>query len=123
MRISDWSSDVCSSDLGLSARAYQTFDHPAGARNTLPALPEVETLIDATQDPRCLDFARHERNHGADLSHNTLGGREPILLPIRLRINLDPACRINGGRADLRRGDAGPRGVGTAAVEIGRAHV
>src|SRR3546814_9152727 len=94
MRISDWSSDVCSSDLGLSARAYQTFDHPAGARNTLPALPEVETLIDATQDPRCLDFARHERNHGADLSHNTLGGREPILLPIRLRINLDPACRI-----------------------------
>src|SRR3546814_17174952 len=86
MRISDWSSDVCSSDLGLSARAYQTFDHPAGARNTLPALPEVETLIDATQDPRCLDFARHERNHGADLSHNTLGGREPILLPIRLRI-------------------------------------
>src|SRR3546814_13943367 len=75
MRISDWSSDVCSSDLGLSARAYQTFDHPAGARNTLPALPEVETLIDATQDPRCLDFARHERNHGADLSHNTLGGR------------------------------------------------
>src|SRR3546814_19646832 len=66
------------------------------------ALPEGETLIDATQDPRCLDFARHERNHGADWSHNTLGGRAPILLPIRLRINLDPACRISGGRADRK---------------------
>src|SRR3546814_19033727 len=37
MRISDWSSDVCSSDLGISSRAVQLVDL---ARNDLqPAIP------------------------------------------------------------------------------------
>src|SRR3546814_18284445 len=46
MRISDWSSDVCSSDLGIGAESGVTGQEaPRGPENLLP--PEIQRMADS----------------------------------------------------------------------------
>src|SRR3546814_1108244 len=60
MRISDWSSDVCSSDLGALLRSTTT-EHPSGL-HVVAAPPDIIPLesVSAEQMSDILDLARQE---------------------------------------------------------------
>src|SRR3546814_15831193 len=75
MRISDWSSDVCSSDLN-STRSLRFLRHGAGEKN---AMPKLHTLVLAgglvlacralAEPPRPIeDFVRHPTYSGTSIS-------------------------------------------------------
>src|SRR3546814_9112409 len=66
MRISDWSSDVCSSDLAGAFHAFdhrreRTVDHFIDARSALDRQPQLEQL---PQPPRDLHLRRHIASRG-----------------------------------------------------------
>src|SRR3546814_10318022 len=111
LRISDWSSDVCSSDLGRSGRGFVAV--PAGAtelRGPLvlaspwrqSAVAVARDLADAAQRPR--GVRRVDADHA--------GGAHP-----RDRSGGEHAHAVGQGAADPAR--AAARG----APELGRAHV
>src|SRR3546814_12167819 len=83
MRISDWSSDVCSSDLGHDNVAYEIF-YPAGPFAILPMLPGNRSAIvwsvKAEDAPAILDLpdralaAEIEKRMGGFLGAIALAG-------------------------------------------------
>src|SRR3546814_5531530 len=126
MRISDWSSDVCSSDLGtVEQRDLDVHDRIAGHDAALDRVPQA--LVDARDE--------FLRNHAADDVVDEL-----VTLARLLRLDTEPhvaelslAARLLGvlaflldGLADglavsnLRRADLG---FDVVLTQIGRAHV
>src|SRR3546814_18934713 len=69
MRISDWSSDVCSSDLALAHRSRRHVEHPveALARGEAEALLHLDLRLQVAQREVEL-FNRVERHIGADVA-------------------------------------------------------
>src|SRR3546814_10038368 len=69
MRISDWSSDVCSSDLVLAAKPFATHRPPG---NELA----VELVVEAGErEPRRLDMANRCRDIAVERIHRALAAR------------------------------------------------
>src|SRR3546814_3422146 len=91
MRISDWSSDVCSSDLGQSAEAGLAASAVVGALDPGDDRePELVSGGPALTVEHVLLQEREERRHrrvvagGADLAHradHAVAGQSPLLPP------------------------------------------
>src|SRR3546814_725927 len=117
MRISDWSSDVCSSDLSASSSGLGR--HPLNARSasTSPArraAPVASTgASDATAGSACSPIKKGTRHVGdqnplgsdphrlPDYPHDHLGGNAVDRLPSRPSAAARPALVRAGRLADL----------------------
>src|SRR3546814_6434649 len=102
MRISDWSSDVCSSDLTLTGRVLLMLD-----TDLLAEIPAVFAVLDA---------------HGGPL---ILTGTTPAALGDRTSAVLEVAQSATLAVAAMWRGvlvEAGLPAAGATPLEIGRAH-
>src|SRR3546814_16508077 len=100
MRISDWSSDVCSSDLNRAARG--------GAAGLAPLSRSRQSRGGGQRGNRAADRARRgsgRRKHGADRVERAPGRAEAAVLPDRIW------HRRGGGGDRARRGAA----IGRAA--------
>src|SRR3546814_8197717 len=103
MRISDWSSDVCSSDL---------FARLVDARERLQRYAAAVILQGAAQ---ILPVAAHGERRGADRAAEIEGEDLAMLIAPELQCHQREKHRLSGaGRADDEA---------VADVEIGRAHV
>src|SRR3546814_4174679 len=83
MRISDWSSDVCSSDLGLVDQAQRT----------------VEVVDDRRQ--RLVELVRERRRHLAD-RHHPRGEQQLFLLRLARVERLDALADVDRGQQRQR---------------------
>src|SRR3546814_6931337 len=101
MRISDWSSDVCSSDLLSDVRAFRRFDRTDAAIVGRVNVADLEARAFAGE------AARPERRNAALVRH--LGQRVGLVHELR---------KLRRAKEFTYRGD---RGLGVDQ-EIGRAH-
>src|SRR3546814_16996080 len=105
MRISDWSSDVCSSDLGRD----DDVDHPLGAVETAPEII-VLTIGAAEEGAEAVELDALERRLGAALADRArVVGRDPIDLdrvelaePVALQQRQRRDVVLESGRASCR---------------------
>src|SRR3546814_6400937 len=125
MRISDWSSDVCSSDL-------PSFGEMALATDVVPfAEADLALLRTAVDPPGIAAFA--EGTGSAVMGAGFLSGYpeqgmvslSPLLTPVEIlrhesQTPRGPAILVRG---DVRKGNSGGPLLDTAGSEIGRAHV
>src|SRR3546814_18683465 len=100
MRISDWSSDVCSSDLGL---AMVTLNRPDQMNATSPAMREL--LIEATYRAETDDAVRAVLIRGAG-EHFMAGGD---LREVRERKEREDGKSVGKGTSGSVRVDPGGR--------------
>src|SRR3546814_7500120 len=89
MRISDWSSDVCSSDLeAMVDRYWELLRFPGNReatslRATLDREPEMADRIGAITAPTLILFGKHDRPinpSAAQTFHERIAGAEAVLL-------------------------------------------
>src|SRR3546814_15093306 len=81
MRISDWSSDVCSSDLaGVAVRAVE-LPAEAGAADLYPTLPAIEALHNqiGIDEAALLRNTRGAFTLGQNFVHSSGAGRPSLL--------------------------------------------
>src|SRR3546814_19520703 len=86
MRISDWSSDVCSSDLPLSTASFEPLAHPDAAFSERPFLsPRVAMTLGRREASAAVEaYAREFAARGVEverLSGDALAARIPALRP------------------------------------------
>src|SRR3546814_18686986 len=100
MRISDWSSDVCSSDLAIAvpdlAAAAATYANTLGAKVSAPlAQPEHGVTVVFVELPNTKLDLLHPLGEGSPiakfLAHTPAGGMPPVCYEIGR-----PSCRDRG---------------------------
>src|SRR3546814_17045863 len=119
MRISDWSSDVCSSDLAVPvpAAVHRSTDLSAGA-GAVAALPgRVPLRLAACHDLLRPALTRADHRHAAERGGTQARPTAAAEGPRRLRGAADRGGPR--GTAQAAPGD-GPRGAGHAARQAGR---
>src|SRR3546814_1124095 len=126
MRISDWSSDVCSSDLGFVAAAQtpqptvhrQTRNNTHSSHEFIVHMARIHLLAKSRGDRRCAERAAGERRQAV---HAPLGGL-PVAWPSGATAP-SPTC-LHAFSVSARAAvcQKGARDVNNS-VEIGRAHV
>src|SRR3546814_4710673 len=125
MRISDWSSDVCSSDLGMQLTGGQFTLSTALAGNDLATFPDFPAEIRAPQGT-LFGVSAFQINFGSS-EINTAGDAPDVLVamnPAALKTNV-PSLKP-GGLIIADEGEFNDRNLAKAKYEsnqIGRAHV
>src|SRR3546814_2509315 len=124
MRISDWSSDVCSSDLGVSAQAYDRLLQGKARPGDVKLAQGVGFI-----DPTGGDVAGNAAGGGGGVE-KAAGGRTKLAdasaEATKRERELQQALDRTDKREDiLSRYDDAPRALDRAAqdAQIGRAHV
>src|SRR3546814_2726963 len=112
MRISDWSSDVCSSDLSFEAYAESK------ARLFAMQAPSGRAVI-ATDDDETRRIARNVRAQLTEVSATRRTRYGVQVIDGRLHVD----GRILGSQADWPNLQGPHNAQNAAAAEIGRAHV